>query len=161
MFWGAEDYSNRTLARDHLGKECTQDLSLRETEASSAMRLFFLSVGPDTIAFQSDKHPISERGSRRWGLAIRNRYRGTDDCQVTIASQMGRCFACMQTAQSGTFAKDLSPRRCRSFAKRSPLTRLRLTRAMVPEKAEPAFMKESPGIERRDQRVVSDSGNWL
>ena len=158
---GGEDYSNRSLARDHFGEECTQDLSWREMEALSGMRPFILATWPNTIAFQSDKHPVSDRGTGRWGLAIRNRYRGTDDCQVTIASQMGRCFACMQTAQSGTFAKDLSPRRCRSFAKRSPLTRLRLTRAMVPEKAEPAFMKESPGIERRDQRVVSDSGNWL
>jgi hypothetical protein len=32
---------------------------------------------------------------------------------------------------------------------------------MVPEEAEPAFIKESPGAERRDQRIVSELGNWL
>jgi hypothetical protein len=71
MFWGLEDYSNRSLARDHFGEECTQDLSWRETKASFKMRPFS-GTGPEMMAFQSDKHPISERGLRRWGLAIRN-----------------------------------------------------------------------------------------
>lgn len=74
MFWGLEDYSNRSLPGGHFGKQCTQDLSWREMEASSGIRPFFLGIEPDTIAFQSDKHPISERGLRRRGLAIRNRY---------------------------------------------------------------------------------------
>jgi hypothetical protein len=65
-------YSNRSLACApfcRFGEEYEQDLSWREMEASSAMQLFFLSAGPNTIAFQSDKHPISERGLRRLGLA--------------------------------------------------------------------------------------------
>ena len=32
---------------------------------------------------------------------------------------------------------------------------------MVPEKAEPAFMKESPGAERRDQRAVFRFGELV
>ena len=74
MFWGVEAYSNRSLACEHFGEGCTQDLSWREKEASSGMRPFFLGTGPDTIAFQSDKHPISERGLRRCGFGIRNQY---------------------------------------------------------------------------------------
>jgi len=88
MFWGVEDYSNRSLTSGQFGKECTQDLSRPEMEASFKMRLFS-GTGPEMMAFQSDKHPISERGLRRWGLAIRNRYRGSADCQVTMALQMG------------------------------------------------------------------------
>jgi len=74
MFWGVEDYSNRSLTSGQFGKECTQDLSRREMEASSGTHQFLLVAGPDSIAFQSDQHPISERGLRRWGLAIRDQY---------------------------------------------------------------------------------------
>ena len=70
-------YSNRSLTGGpfcRFGEECMQDLSWREMEALSGMRPFILATWPDTIAFQSDKHPVSDRGTGRWGLAIRNRY---------------------------------------------------------------------------------------
>ena len=69
MFWGVEDYSNRSRASDHFGEECTQDLSWREMEASSGIRRFLLGTGTDTIAFQSDKHPNFGEALRTFGLS--------------------------------------------------------------------------------------------